>query len=175
MYLFRVIPSVPTLLSPHLTLPLLLHMKQQDQVFLFLLIHSILKMKSMRMKTFRMAHYLSNNHHVLQLINLSVVYVCVFLWKSNNCMSRTKWDITVSSLLSKYYPVEDPVQIFILKWMAYSYLGIRLVVPFHSNEYCFSFLTVYNLTFKESNYYRVCLSLVIEGTISLSSQVFFKM
>ena len=56
MYLFKVLPSVPTLLSPHLTLPPLLPMKQQDQVFLILLIHSILKMKSMRMKIFRMAH-----------------------------------------------------------------------------------------------------------------------
>ena len=49
-------------------------------------------------------------------------------------MSRTVYDITVSSSLSKYYPVEDPVKIFILKWIAYSYIGIRLVVPFHSNE-----------------------------------------
>lgn len=57
MYLFKVIPSVPTLLSSHLTLPPLLPMKQQDQVFLVLLIHSIFKMKPMMMKTFRVAHF----------------------------------------------------------------------------------------------------------------------
>lgn len=53
-----------------------------------------LNMKKIRIKAFIMSsEWIVNNHHIPQLINVSVWHVSIFMWKSKTYMTWTTWDL----------------------------------------------------------------------------------
>lgn len=75
------------------------------------------------------SHNYLSNHYALHLINLSVVYMYSFMWKSNNCTARTESfpcqhrDFPPKCSFIVVYPVQD-----LLKCLTCPYIDIRWVI-----------------------------------------------
>lgn len=133
-------PLFPPL--PHPLPPL----RQWDQPLLCLPLLSLLSVKMRRVKTVMTIHFhlMNNNLHAEQLISLSVVCICVFMWKSNSCTARTVRDVFVSSSSSsspKCSSYRTSCAGRIWRWIASPHIGM-MEWSFIWHLKCVSFLTV---------------------------------
>ena len=85
----------------------------------------------------------SSSYH--PFINLSILYVSIFVWKCNNCPTRTEWAIFVSlTSLPKYSASGTFCVRLVLQWIAYPSIG-KMWVIFNKKlimcqlSYCFKF------------------------------------
>ena len=104
------------------------------------LLLGLLNMKTTRTKTFMMIHFhlmyskQSSSHTVHE--HIFSVYVSVFVWKSNNCASRTVWSTFMPSSWPKCSSCRTSRTRLIQKWIASPYVdigwviaNIKLVIP----------------------------------------------
>ena len=80
--------------------------------------------------------WIVNNHHHVHIVNLS--FICVFMWKSSNCVVRIGWNTFVSSS-PKHSLGELLYARLVLMWIVYAYTGIMWLIFNIKLMYWFSY------------------------------------
>lgn len=140
-------------LSPPPFLPPLPFPRQHDQPLIFLPLLILFNMKT-RVKTFMMNHFhlMDSEQSSCFTVKKLVVYATsVFMWKSDDYTARIVWDVFVSfsssSSLPKYSSCRTLCVSLVWKWIAYPYIGMKLVIFNTVQKLCVSSL-FYNLLSK---------------------------